>query len=274
RYLPLLQHRSEENKMMKLVILAGGLPSSINEESQGVPKPMVDIGGKPLLWHIMKYFAQYGIHDFIICAGYKSDLIKQYFMNYYIYRSDITVNLAENKVTIHNNKTEPWDVTVLDTGLTATTAARVWQVKEYVGTKPFLITYGDCLSDISVRHLLQAHSESGHILTVAVARPTGRNTVLQIGKSGEIENNALQPGTSAGAWVNACTMVTDNRIFHYVHQEQETFEKDVLNELAENHEATAYFHSGFWCPVETVRDRNFVTQLWDSGAAPWKIWKD
>lgn len=260
--------------MTKLVILAGGLPSSINEEPQSVPKPMVDIGGKPLLWHIMKYFAQYGIDAFIICAGYKSDLIKQYFMNYYIYRSDITVNLAENKVTIHNHVTEPWDVTVLDTGLTATTATRVQQVKDYVGDEPFLITYGDCLSDIAVDKLLQAHSESGHILTAAVARPTGRNAALSIDKSGEIEGRFQQFGSSTGAWVNACTMVTDKRIFAYTNQQHETFENDVLNKLAEAHEADAYFHSGFWCPVETVRDRNFVVQLWNSGTVPWKNWKD
>ena len=260
--------------MMEVVILAGGLPSSINEEPDSIPKPMAEIGGRPLLWHIMKFFSQYGLTDFIICAGYKSYVIKQYFLNYYIYKSDITVDLAKNKVTVHNKVTEPWSVTVLDTGINASTAKRVKKAVPYVEGDDFIVCYGDCLSDINVKSLINSHSENGRIMTASVAKPTGRNTIMDIAKSGDIEGNCIPPQDIHNAWVNACTMVVNKRIFGCIENVSGTFETDVLNKLAKLHEVSAFYHSGFWCPVETVRDRNNMQKLWDTGNAPWKIWND
>ncbi|MCI1965469.1 MAG: NTP transferase domain-containing protein [Oscillospiraceae bacterium] len=258
--------------MEQLVILAGGLPSSINDDPQQIPKPMIDIGGRPLLWHIMKYYSQFGIRDFIICAGYKSDVIKQYFLNYYIYRSDITIDLSKNKVELHNKITEPWYVTVLDTGIHATTASRIKQVEDYVENDVFLITYGDCLSNISVIDLKNLFKSSHKTMTVAAAAPTGRNKVLNISSSGNIcvEKNQADSTTS---WTNACTMAADHRIFHYLNHD-DIFETETIQKLAAVHETNVFYHHGFWCPVETVRDKNYVETLWNHKKAPWKIWND
>lgn len=259
---------------MQVVILAGGLPSSINAEPESIPKPMLEIGGRPLLWHIMKSYAQFGLNDFIICAGYKADLIKQYFLNYYIYQSDITVDLAKNKVTIHNKVTEPWSVTVLNTGLNATTAERVRQVKPYIDADSFIVSYGDCLSNIDINALLLSHKQNKCIMTAAVANPTGRNTVLDIDEAGKIKGSNPFVHTAGNAWVNACTMVVTTEIFQYLDDTCGTFETDVLNKLSLLHEVSAFYHTGFWSPVETVRDRNQMQYLWENGKAPWKIWKD
>lgn len=258
--------------MKYLVILAGGLPSSINDDSVGIPKPMVDIGGRPLIWHIMKYYSQFGINDFIICAGYKSDMIKQYFLNYYIYRSDITIDLAANKVEIHNNITEPWNVTVLDTGINSTTASRVKQVKNYVGNDSFLITYGDCLSNIAVLDFINEFEKGKKIMTAVVARPTGRNKILNISPSKDIIADT-QKGDNHEAWTNACTMAVDCRIFDYLDC-SDSLDIETTKKLAIAHQVNVYFHHGFWCPVETMRDKYYVENLWNTKQAQWKIWND
>lgn len=259
---------------MKVVILAGGQPSSISEKQYGIPKPMAEIGGKPLLWHIMKLFAHYGLTDFIICAGYKSSVIKQYFLNYYIYKSDITVDLAKNNVTIHKIETEPWTVTVLDTGINATTAERVKKVEPYIDDDNFIVYYGDCISDIDIHSLIELHNKSGHIMTATVAKPTGRNTIINVGDSAEINSDLFSTQNIHNAWVNACTMVVNKRIFEDRNNFKGQFETDTLNKLAKLHEVTAYHHDGFWCPIETTRDRDNMQSLWDTGSAPWKIWDD
>ncbi|HCR44637.1 MAG TPA: glucose-1-phosphate cytidylyltransferase [Ruminococcaceae bacterium] len=259
---------------MEVVILAGGLPSSISEQPDGIPKPMAEIGGRPLLWHIMKSFSQYGLTDFIICAGYRSYVIKQYFLNYYVYKSDITVDLAKNKVTVHNKVTEPWAVTILDTGVNSSTAERVKQAAPYLEGDDFIVCYGDCLSDININSLIDSHSKDGHIMTAAVAKPTGRNTIMNIVQPGDIKGSCIPSSDIHNAWVNACTMVVNKRIFAQLEDMRGTFETDVLNRLAQIHEVSAFYHDGFWCPVETVRDRNHMQQLWESGHAPWKIWND
>ncbi|MCQ2014186.1 glycosyltransferase family protein [Clostridium butyricum] len=255
---------------MKVVILAGGLPSNISEEHDLVPKPMVNIGERPLIWHIMKLYSYYGYNDFIICAGYKSDIIKQYFLNYYIYSSDITIDLKNNNIEIHNNISEPWNVTVIDTGLNSSTADRIKLVKEYIDDENFIVCYGDCLSNININKLVEKHTLNKSILTLAIAKPTGRNLTLNIGEYGEItseENKNI-------AWVNSCNLVVNKDIFHYLKVPHERFELETINRIAEKEKVDTFEHNGFWSPVETVRDKIIMQNMWDQGNPPWRIWKD
>jgi len=241
---------------MKVVILAGGLPSTISEENDKIPKPMVRVGERPLLWHIMKLYSFYGYDDFIICTGFKSEIIKDYFLNYYIYESDITVDLLCNQVTIHNNISEPWKVTIVDTGLNTSTADRILKVRQFIGGEDFVISYGDCISDINIQELAETHSENKKILTLSVARPTGRNTILPVDghtfESGEFKCNA---------WVNACNIVASNLIFDII-QPNDRFEVETINRVISMEQATIYKHEGLWAPVETLRDKEYLEEIW------------
>ncbi len=252
---------------MKVVILAGGTRSTISNEQEGIPKPMAEIGGKPLLWHIMKSFSSYGFNEFIICGGYRVNLIKEYFMDYYIYQSDITVDLQNNKVEIHKNRTEDWKVTVVDTGLYSATGQRVAQIQNYIEDENFILTYGDCLSDINMTKMYDYHAAKGKIATMAVARPTGRNKALEInpegfvvGRQRSIEGNQ--------AWTNACMYVLNRKIFKILNGNYE-MEKFLINNLADDEQVATYKHEGFWTPVETYRDRVSMENLWNAGIAPW-----
>lgn len=252
---------------MQVVILAGGLRSTISNEQEGIPKPMAEIGGKPMLWHIMKSFATYGLNEFIICGGYKVDMIKEYFMDYYIYQSDITVDLQTNTIQIHKNRTEDWKVTVVDTGLYTATGQRVAQIQEYIGEESFIVAYGDCLSDIDVESLLAYHEGKGKLATMTVARPTGRNEALEIDSSGRIRKTD-EANHENQAWTNACLYVLNRKIFDILNGNY-NLEQILTDNLADKGELITYKHYGFWTPVETYRDRVNMENLWNAGVAPW-----
>lgn len=250
---------------MKVVILAGGLPSNLIEEDEKIPKPMAEIGGRPILWHIMKQYSHYGYKDFIICAGYKCELIKNYFMNFYIYQSDITIDLQTNDITIHRKQTEDWRVTVIDTGLHSSITERIHMIKNHLNDEPFIITYGDCVSDISIQSMVQAHQQAGKTATLAVSRPAGRNEILD-----------LQPlkSLSADAWVNACSMIVTQDIFRYLSACNDFFGKEMLSILTDNNALYLYKHDGFWQPMETVRDKHMLELMWKQKSASWVVWED
>ena len=257
---------------MKVVILAGGMPSNISEENDKIPKPMVKIGERPLLWHIMKSYSSYGFHDFIVCTGYRAELVKEYFLDYYIYSSDITVDLQKNDVIIHNKVSEPWKVMVVDTGLNATTGERIRKIQKYIEDDAFIVCYGDCITDLNVSSLLSAYHESPHLVTMAVARPAGRNAVLNLDADGNLASDSvLQINYAADAWVNTCHMVLSKEIFSYL-ASRESFETTTINRLRKTRKVATYKHEGFWMPVETMRDKLFLEELWQHGNAPWKVW--
>lgn len=252
---------------MKVAILAGGQRSTISNEQEGIPKPMAEIGGKPILWHIMKNFSAYGLNEFIICGGYKVDMIKEYFMDYYIYQSDITVDLQTNTVEIHKNRTEDWKVTVVDTGLYSSTGQRVTRIQEYIDEDTFIVAAGDCLSDIDVKQMIAYHREQGRIVTMAAARPTGRNEALDIDKAGLVRK--IQKNEPVNdAWTNACLYVLDRKVFDILQGDYE-LEKLLTDRLSDKDQLITYKHTGFWTPVETYRDRVNMENLWNAGLAPW-----
>lgn len=254
---------------MKVVILAGGLPSSISDEK--IPKPMLKIGERPLLWHIMKLYSMYGHNDFIICTGYRSELIKDYFLNYYIYRSDITVDLKSNDVTIHNNITEPWNVTIIDTGLDSTTARRIKKIEKYIGKEDFLMTYGDCISDIDINELLKEHKNSNKMLTMAVAKPTGRSAIIPINAYDVMEDIYHSQYIENEAWANACNMVVSPGILDLINIDTyDRFEIETLRKASIGGNVGIYKHKGFWIPVETVRDRLILEKKWEDKKLPWR----
>lgn len=252
---------------MKVVILAGGQKSTLNNEQNGIPKPMAEIGGKPMLWHIMKSFAGYGFNEFIICGGYKVDMIKEYFMDYYIYQSDITVDLLTNSIQIHKNRTEDWKVTVVDTGLNTATGKRVAQIQEYITEEDFIVTYGDCLTDIDVNQLVTYHHEYGKLATMVVAKPTGRSTSIAIDTQGNISRRSEVIAESQ-TWANACVYVLNRKAFEVLNREV-GLEQALTEGLANEKQLITYKHDGFWTPVETYRDRVNMETLWEQGKAPW-----
>lgn len=252
---------------MKVVILAGGTRSTISNEQEGIPKPMAEIGGKPLLWHIMKSFSAFGYHEFIICGGYRVNMIKEYFMDFYIYQSDITVDLQNNKIEIHKNRTEDWKVTVVDTGLYGATGQRVAQIKNYIEEENFIVTYGDCLSDIDVSKLYDQHISRGKMVTMALAQPTGRNKSLEIGADGCVVGDQRN-GEEDRAWTSACLYVMNKKVFSVLNGNYE-LEKVLISQLADKNQIATYKHKGFWTPVETYRDRVAMENMWNAGMAPW-----
>lgn len=259
---------------MKVIILAGGLPSTLIEKDEKLPKPMAEIGGRPILWHIMKQYAYYGYNDFIICTGYKGDVIKNYFMNFYIYQSDITVDLKTNDVLIHRKKTEDWKVSIIDTGLNSSVIERLVMVKDLVDGDNALVSYGDCISNINVKDMFIKHINSEAVATVAVAHPTGRNEILALNSDGRyrgLEKSEKQ----VNSWVNACNMVVDKNAFDYWSRcIKEKSELSLLNCLGKYEDVQTYCHEGFWVPVETIRDKTYMQYLWDKNIAPWKVWND
>lgn len=254
---------------MKVVILAGGLPSKLIEEDEKIPKPMAEIGGRPILWHIMKQYAYYGYNDFIICGGYKVDMIKDYFMNFYIYQSDITVDLESNAITVHRKKTEDWKVTVVDTGYEASIPQRLTKIRDYLDGDDFIVSYGDCVSNINVIEMVNFHKKNCQVATIAVARPTGRNEVLPIVG----DEFALSNSVERDSWVNACNMVFTKEIFQYIDNNMLS-ENKMFDSILHEKVAMPYIHKGFWSPMETVRDKSYLQALWDEKKAPWKVWND
>jgi glucose-1-phosphate cytidylyltransferase len=257
---------------MKAVILAGGLGTRLSEATNLIPKPMVEIGGKPILWHILKTYSYYGINDFIICCGYKAYVIKEYFANYFRHNSDITVDLATGTIRVHSSHDEKWKVTCIDTGLNTMTGGRIKRIQKYVGNETFLLTYGDGVADLNVADIIKKHKVSGKAISVTVYQPKGRFGALDISPDGSVRTFQEKPAGD-GSWINAGYFVCEPEVFKYIKDDNDTiFERAPLENLAKDGKMTSYKHHGFWMPMDTLRDSTELNQLWDSGKAPWKVW--
>lgn len=257
---------------MKVVILAGGYGTRISEESHLRPKPMVEIGGAPILWHIMKCYSCYGFNEFVICCGYMGNKIKEYFSDYYLYRSDITFDFTRNnEMVVHNNVAEPWKVTLVDTGLDTQTGGRVKRIQKYVDNETFMLTYGDGISDVNIADLLKYHQKHDKTVTLTAVQPGGRYGVLEIGDNNIVEN-FNEKGKEDGGWINAGFMVVNPEIFSYISGDEVAFERGPLVELAKEGDIAAYKYDGYWQCMDTLRDKNRLEALWNTGKAPWKVW--
>ena len=255
---------------MKVVILAGGTGSRISEESSVRPKPMIEIGGRPILWHIMKTYSAHGLHNFVICLGYKGYLIKEYFANYFLHMADVTFDLAENKMEVHQNASDPWRVTLIDTGENSQTGGRLRRVERYVSDGPFCFTYGDGVSDLDVGKLIAFHASSKRIATVTAVRPPGRFGALAI--EGERVTEFVEKPAGDGGMINGGYFVLQPEVFRYLRDDADVWEFEPLARLAADGQLGAYRHEGFWQPMDTLRDKKVLEQLWSTGAAPWKVW--
>ena len=257
---------------MKVVILAGGFGTRISEESHLRPKPMIEIGEMPILWHIMKSYSYYGFNEFVICCGYKAYMIKEYFSDYYLHRSDITFDFtAENKMEIHSNFAEPWKVTLVDTGLDTMTGGRVKRIQKYIGNETFMLTYGDGVSDVNIKELVDFHYEHGKIATMTAINVGQRFGVLDIDSNNNI-NAFREKSDSDGSMINGGFMVLEPQIFEYIEGDSTIFEKAPLETVAKIGELVAYKHKGFWQCMDTQRDKNQLEELWESGKAPGRKW--
>ena len=261
---------------MKVVILAGGLGTRISEESHLKPKPMIEIGGQPILWHIMKYYSGFGFHDFVICCGYKGHIIKEYFADYYLHRSDVTFDFsAENRMTVHANVAEPWRVTLVDTGLNTQTGGRVKRVQKYLGEETFLLTYGDGVSDVDLNALLKQHRSSGKTVTLTGIQPGGRFGVLDLDEEGTTVSGFREKAKEDGGWINGGFMVMEPEVFPYLSANEGcVLERRPLETLAAEGKLGIYKHPGFWQCMDTQRDKGMLEGLWAAGRAPWKIWEE
>lgn len=257
---------------MKVVILAGGLGTRISEETDLKPKPMVEIGGRPILWHIMKIYSHYGFNDFVVLTGYKSHIIKEYFINYYTRYSDITIDMAANAVELHTTRTEPWKVTMLYTGQETMTGGRIKKAKEYIGNERFMLTYGDGVSDVNIPELLNFHENSGKIATLTAIQPSGRFGAINIEGDGSIFSFIEKP-RGDGSWINGGFFVLEPEVFDYIENSESTiFEHEPLENLANSNNLGAYRHDGFWHSMDTMRDKIELTDMWMTGRAPWAMW--
>jgi len=258
---------------MKVVIFAGGLGTRLMEETEARPKPMVEIGGRPILWHIMKIYEKYGFHDFIICLGYKASLIKEYFYNYYLYNSDVTIELANNKIEVHYAPTESFKITLIDTGLNTNTAGRLQRVKRYVADERFMLTYGDGLADVDLNQLIHFHESHSRLATLTTIQLPGRFGNLDISDNG-IVNHFVEKPIGDGTWINGGFFVLEPGIFKYLDGDcdQIQWEKDPLTAIAADQQLAAYKHIGFWKCMDALRDRVELEEMWNSGNAKWKVW--
>lgn len=257
---------------MKVVILAGGLGTRISEESNLKPKPMIEVGGKPIIWHIMKYYASFGLTDFIICCGYKGYIIKEYFANYFLHQSDITFDIQKNDFEVHSNAAEPWKVTLVDTGLDTMTGGRLKRISKYITEPNFCMTYGDGVSNVDINKLVDHHSQHGKLATLTATLPPGRFGSLSISNSGIVES-FIEKVKGDGSWINGGFFVLHKKCFDYIDDDKTIFESETLPFLADKGELHAYRHSDFWQPMDTLRDKHLLESLWESGEAPWKVWK-
>ena len=255
---------------MKAVILAGGLGSRLSEETTVRPKPMVELGGKPILWHILKIYSHYGINDFIICLGYKGYLIKEYFANYFLHMSDVTIDLRNNNLQVHQSSSEPWTVTLVDTGDNTQTGGRLGRVRHHVGNESFCFTYGDGVSNVNVGELIAFHREQKTLATLTAIQPPGRFGLIDFNAEKIRGFQEKPPGD--GSWVNGGFFVLEPEVFDLIKDDATIWEREPLENLATRGQLSAYKHEGFWHPMDTLRDKLYLEQLWDSGNAPWKIW--
>lgn len=256
---------------MKAVILAGGFGTRISEETHLKPKPMIEIGGRPILWHLMKIYSSHGINDFVICCGYKGYIIKEYFANYFLHMSDVTFDMKNNKMEVHQGNAEPWKVTLVDTGEDTLTGGRLKRVKEYVkDEEAFCFTYGDGLADVNVADLVKFHKNQGKLATVTAVQPPGRYGALDI-KNHQVSQFIEKP-KGDGGWINGGFFVLSPKCIDYIENDQSSWEGSPLVTIAKQGELAAYEHSGFWQPMDTLREKNFLEDLWATGKAPWKAW--
>ena len=257
---------------MKVVILAGGFGTRFSEETKRIPKPMTEIGGKPILWHIMKIYSTYGFNDFVLCLGYKSFVIKEWFLNYFAYNNDIEVDVKNNTVRSLNNETEPWKITLAETGLNTMTGGRIKRIQKYVGDEPFMLTYGDGVADIDIPALLDFHRKQGKILTVTSYRHLERWGLLDIREDGQVKGFLEKPENTK-TFINGGFFVCQPELFDYLDGDDCVFERKPIERLAGEGQLVAYNHTGFWRCMDTLKDNNDLNELWDGGDAPWKIWK-
>lgn len=259
---------------MKVVILAGGFGTRISEESHLKPKPMVEIGEKPILWHIMKEYSKYGFNEFIICLGYKAYAIKEFFADYYLHTSDVTFDIANNEMIVHNNYAEPWKVTLVDTGLNTMTGGRIKRIQKYIGNETFMLTYGDGVSDVDIKKLAEFHKAHGRIATMTAVNAGQKFGVLQMNEKDNIVS-FREKNINDGSWINGGYMVLEPKVFDYIENGDSTiFEKEPLEKLAKDGELKAFRHTGFWKCMDTLRDKKQLEELWESGNAPWKVWNN
>jgi len=257
---------------MKVVILAGGFGTRISEESHLKPKPMIEIGDRPILWHIMKIYFHFGFDEFIVCLGYKGYSVKEYFAHYYLHESDLTFDFRnENRRFVHQHSAEPWAVTLMNTGIHTMTGGRVKRVQPFVGGETFMLTYGDGVADVDLRNLVAFHRSHGKLVTVTAVQPGGRFGALELSERGEVLAFQEKP-KGDDAWINAGFFVMEPGVFDYIEGDETVLEREPLERLAADGQLAAYLHRGFWQPMDTVRDKNLLESLWQSGKAPWKLW--
>jgi glucose-1-phosphate cytidylyltransferase len=257
---------------MKVVILAGGLGTRLSEETDLRPKPMVEIGGKPILWHIMNVYSHFGFSEFVICLGYKGYLIKEYFANYFLHQSDVTIDLSNNQVQIHNTASENWKITLVDTGKDTMTGGRIKRIREYVQNEKFFLTYGDGVGNVQIDKLLAFHEKNKKLCTVTSVQPTGRFGILNIDEGNQVKSFFEKRQEDSG-WINAGYFVCEPGIFEYISGDTTIWEKEPLENLAKNNQLVAHKHTGFWKPMDTLKDKSDLNELWNAGKAEWKMWK-
>lgn len=255
---------------MKCVILAGGLGTRISEETTVKPKPMIEIGGRPILWHIMKIYSHHGITDFVICCGYKGYIIKEYFANYFLHMSDVTFDMSSNTMEVHHRKSEPWRVTLVDTGDSTMTGGRIKRVADYIGEDDFCMTYGDGVGDVDIAATLAFHKSHGRLATMTATQPPGRFGALDL--DGTIVRNFLEKPHGDGGWINGGFFVLSHKVLDLISGDDTIWERQPLEHLARNDQLQAYQHNGFWQPMDTLRDKSHLEELWATGKAPWKVW--
>ena len=258
---------------MKVVILAGGFGTRISEESHLKPKPMIEIGERPILWHIMKYYSQFGFHEFVICLGYKQYVVKEFFADYFLHTSDVTFDLANNQMEVHNNYSEPWKVTLVDTGLHTMTGGRIKRIRDYVGGETFMLTYGDGVADVDIAALLAFHKKHGKIATITAVNVGQKFGVLDVDGDNNI-NAFREKDDDDGSLINGGFMVMEPGVFDYIEGDATVFEKKPLEDLARDGQLMAYKHNGFWKCMDTQRDKMQLEEMWSKGEAPWKVWEN
>ncbi|MFC5285201.1 glucose-1-phosphate cytidylyltransferase [Pedobacter alpinus] len=256
---------------MKVVILAGGLGTRLSEETVLKPKPMVEIGGMPILWHIMKIYSAHGFNDFVVCLGYKGYVVKEYFANYFLHKSDVTIDMSDNSIKVHDSQAEPWKITLVDTGNESMTGGRIKRVQSHVGNEPFMLTYGDGVSDVNITELVKFHQSNKKLCTVTAVQPSGRFGALNLSEDQTV-NSFLEKPKGDGAWINGGFFVCQPEVFNYIEGDSTIFEKTPMEKIAADGEMKAFNHAGFWKPMDTLRDKHELEEDWANNQAKWKIW--
>jgi glucose-1-phosphate cytidylyltransferase len=257
---------------MKVVILAGGLGTRLSEETVIKPKPMVEIGGMPILWHIMKIYSSYGFNDFVVCLGYKGYIVKEYFANYFLHKSDVTIDMSNNSIKVHDSQAEPWKITLVDTGNDSMTGGRIKRIQPHIGNETFMLTYGDGVGNINLNDLLNHHKKSGKYCTVTSVQPSGRFGALNLNDNDEVVSFLEKP-KGDGSWINGGFFVCEPQVFDYITDGDSTvWEQRPMENIANQGQMSAYKHIGFWRPMDTLKDKHDLNEMWNKGNAPWKLW--